>query len=97
MKTTTTTSTMSSALLLPLLLQCVWVDRAASVSCVSCSWSGVDHPTKACAAADVGSIEDAAGRLHVRTVNCGATSRCGIKRVLYGSASGADAGKCKCH
>ena len=68
-----------------LLLLLISPRLTSATMCRSCSWSGVEHPTKACANDDVSALDPAAS-IYVPTVNCG-TQNCHITRVLNADGS----------
>merc|ERR1712042_336859 len=66
-------------LLLLLSLQ-LHVHVTTATMCMACSWSGVEHPSKICAAEDVSSLT-ADQKLWIHAINCG-QQNCNVRRVI---------------
>merc|ERR1712042_304487 len=66
-------------LLLLLSLQ-LHVHVTTATLCMSCSWSGVEHPSKICAAEDISSLTTDQ-KLWIHTINCG-QQNCNVRRVI---------------
>ena len=78
--TLSSTATSASATLSFLLLLLLHAAMTTATLCMSCSWSGVEHPSKICAAEDISSLT-ADQKLWIHAINCG-QQNCNVRRVI---------------
>jgi len=69
----------SASATLSLLLLLLHAAVTTATLCMSCSWSGVEHPSKICAAEDISSLT-ADQKLWIHAINCG-QQNCNVRRV----------------